>query len=135
MASVNKVTLLGHVGQDPSIRYLESGVAMCSLRMATSETMTDSKTGERKSRTEWHNVTLWRQSAEFADKYVKTGALVYIEGQLRTRTWQDKQGIQHKSTEIISDHLQLLDRKSDEAAKPSTGPVPGEADDIKDLPF
>jgi single-strand DNA-binding protein len=80
-------------------------------------------------------VTLWRQSAEFADKHVKTGALVYIEGQLRTRTWQDKQGLQHKSTEIVSDHLQLLDRKSDEAVKPSTGPVPGGADDIKDLPF
>jgi single-strand DNA-binding protein len=142
MASVNKVILVGNVGQNPELRYLESGVATCGLRLATSETMTDRKTGDRTSRTEWHNVVLWRQTAEFADKYVRTGSLVYIEGRLRTRSWTDKLGIERQGTEIVADQLQLLERKGDAGkgkgdAGTGTqgGPVPGGADDLKNIPF
>jgi len=147
MASVNKVILVGNIGQSPEIRYLESGVATCGLRLATSETMTDRKTGEQKTRTEWHNVVLWRQTAEFADKYVRIGALVYIEGRMRTRSWIDKQGIERNATEVVADKLQLLERldpKSEAGpktavrpadGKPKNGPVPGGADDLKNIPY
>ena len=92
MAGINKVILVGNLGQQPELRYTPNGIAVCSLRMATSESYTDRASGERVTTTEWHNVVLWRGLAETAGKYLKTGSQVFIEGKLKTRQWQDQQG-------------------------------------------
>jgi single-strand DNA-binding protein len=113
MAGINKVILVGNLGQQPELRYTPNGIAVCSLRMATSESYTDRASGERVTTTEWHNVVLWRGLAETAGKYLKTGSQVYIEGKLKTRQWQDQQGQNRYTTEVVADVMQLL------------GPAPG----------
>ena len=115
MAGINKVILVGNVGKDPEVRYLEGGTAVANFSIATSENFKDRNTGEKKSTTEWHNVVLWRGLAEIAEKYVKKGMQVYIEGKLKTRQWQDKEGATRYSTEIVGDNLQMLGRKDDNA--------------------
>ena len=112
-SSVNKVILIGNLGKDPEVRHLESGVGVANFSIATSETYKDRKTGERVSQTEWHNVVLWRGLADVAEKYLKKGDKVYIEGKLRTRTWQDQQGNNKYSTEIIADNLTMLGKSND----------------------
>ena len=107
--SVNKVILIGNVGKDPEIRYLESGVPVTTLPLATTEAYTN-KSGEKVTNTEWHNVVLWRGLAEIAQKYVKKGSQIYVEGRLRSRSWDDKDGNKKYITEIIADTLQLLGR-------------------------
>ena len=107
MAGINKVILVGNLGQNPELRYTPNGVAVCSLRMATSESYTDRASGERITNTEWHNVVLWRGLAETAGKYLKTGSQCYIEGKLKTRQWQDQQGQNRYTTEVVADVLQL----------------------------
>jgi single-strand DNA-binding protein len=107
MPGLNKVMLIGHLGKPPALRWLESGQAMCKLSLATSERFRDSA-GVQKERTEWHQVVLWRELAELADRYLDTGHKVFIEGRLRTRTWQDGDGVEHRSTEIIGDRLEML---------------------------
>ncbi|MHA6249793.1 single-stranded DNA-binding protein [Pontibacter sp. CAU 1760] len=107
MASVNKVILIGNLGKDPEVRHLEGGVAVARFPMATSETFKD-KTGQRQERTEWHNIVVWRGLAEVAEKYLKKGNSVYIEGRLRTNNYQDKDGIQRYSTEIVADNMTML---------------------------
>lgn len=143
--SVNKVILLGSVGKDPEVRMVgEAKVATFSV--ATNEKYKDSKTGERKENTEWHNIVCWRNTAELAEKYIKKGTQLFIEGKLRTRSW-DKDGEKRYVTEIVADSIQLLGKKegSDSPApaqqqrKPlyqQTTPMPaaGEPDD-SDLPF
>ena len=106
--SVNKVILVGNLGKDPEIRHLENGAAVANFSIATSENYKDRKTGEKVSQTEWHNIVAWRGLAEIAEKYLKKGHKVYIEGKLKTRTWQDQDGNNRYSTEVITDNLTML---------------------------
>ncbi|MAP01626.1 MAG: single-stranded DNA-binding protein [Flavobacteriales bacterium] len=112
-SSVNKVILIGNLGKDPEVRHLESGVGVANFSLATSETYKDRKTGERVSQTEWHNVVLWRGLADVAEKYLKKGDKIYIEGKLRTRSWQDQQGNNRYTTEIIADNMTMLGKATD----------------------
>ena len=112
-SSVNKVILIGNLGKDPELRHLESGVGVANFSLDTSETYKDRKTGERVSQTEWHNVVLWRGLADVAEKYLKKGDKIYIEGKLRTRSWQDQQGNNRYTTEIIADNMTMLGKATD----------------------
>lgn len=111
--SVNKVILVGHVGQDPEVRFLDNNVSVCTIKMATSDVYKN-KNGERVTTTEWHSVVLWRGLAEVADKYVKKGSQIYIEGKLRTRSWEDKDKNKRYTTEIVADVMQLLGKRTDD---------------------
>jgi len=106
--SINKVILIGNLGKDPEVRHLESGVAVCNFSIATGETYKDRNTGEKITHTEWHNIVLWRGLAEVAEKYLKKGAKIYIEGKLRTRSWQDQDGNTRYTTEILGDNMTML---------------------------
>ncbi|HEY4211389.1 MAG TPA: single-stranded DNA-binding protein [Steroidobacteraceae bacterium] len=105
---VNKVILIGNLGADPETRAMPSGASVANLRIATSESWRDKQTGEQQERTEWHRVALFGRLAEIATEYLKKGSQVYIEGSLRTRKWQDKQGQERYSTEIVGNELQML---------------------------
>jgi single-strand DNA-binding protein len=107
MSGVNKVILVGRLGKDPEVRNLENGATVANFTMATSETYKDRTTGERKEITEWHNVVLWRGLAEVAQKYLHKGDMVYVEGKLRTRSWE-KEGVTRYTTEIIGDNMTML---------------------------
>lgn len=107
MASVNKVILIGNLGKDPEVRHLEGGVAVARFPIATSETFKD-KNGEKQERTEWHNIVVWRGLAEVSEKYLKKGQSVFIEGKIRTNSYQDKDGVQRYSTEIVADNMTML---------------------------
>jgi len=107
MSGVNKVILVGRLGQEPEIRSTTSGQQVCTLSIATSETWT--KDGNKEERTEWHRVVLWGRQAEIAHKYLKKGRLVYIEGKLQTRSWQDQQGQKRYTTEIVANNMQFLE--------------------------
>ncbi len=137
---VNKVVLIGNAGQDPEVRHLDSGVSVANFNLATNETYKD-KSGERVTQTEWHRIVLWRGLAEVAEKYVKKGELLYIEGRLRTRSWDDKDGIKRYTTEVYADSMKMLGKKSDQAdgsgsehAVESEGPGM-EVSENDDLPF
>ncbi|NDK54700.1 single-stranded DNA-binding protein [Pontibacter fetidus] len=110
MASVNKVILIGNLGKDPEVRHLEGGVAVARFPLATSESYKD-KSGQRVEKTEWHNIVVWRGLAEVAEKYVRKGQSVFIEGKIRTNQYQDKDGNQRYSTEIVADSLEILSPK------------------------
>jgi len=110
--SVNKVILVGNVGRDPEIRHLDNGVAVANFPLATSESYT-AKNGEKVTTTEWHNIVLWRGLAEVAEKYVAKGRQLYIEGRIRTRSYDDKDGVKKYVTEIYGDVMQMLGSKSD----------------------
>lgn len=116
MAGINKAILVGNLGKDPEMRYTPNGVPVCSFPMATSETYKDRNTGERITQTEWHNIVIWRGMAETAEKYLKKGSQVFIEGKIKTRSWEDQQGQKRYTTEIVADVMQLLDRPN----QPST---------------
>ena len=105
---VNKVILIGNLGQDPEIKYMPSGSAVTNVSLATTERFKDKETGEQQERTEWHRVAMFGRLAEIAGEYLRKGSQVYIEGRLRTRKWQDKQGQDRYSTEIIADEMQML---------------------------
>ena len=119
-SSVNKVILIGNLGKDPEVRHLESGVGVANFSLATSETYKDRKTGERVSQTEWHNIVLWRGLADVAEKYLKKGDKIYIEGKLRTRSWQDQQGNNRYTTEIIADNMTMLGKANERNALENT---------------
>jgi single-strand DNA-binding protein len=119
MASVNKVILVGNLGADPETRYMPSGDAMCTIRVATTDTWKDKTTGEKKETTEWHRVTFFGKLAEIAGQYLKKGSQVYIEGSLRTRKWQDKEGQDRYTTEIRADVMQMLGRREGAGEAPS----------------
>ena len=108
MASVNKVIVLGNLGKDPEVRYTPSGSAVCNLRIATTRNWKSKDSGERMEETEWHSVVLYDRQAEIAGEYLKKGRPVYIEGRLKTRKWQDKEGVDRYTTEIVADSMQLL---------------------------
>ena len=110
MAGVNKVILIGNLGKDPEVRYLDSGVAVANFSLATTESYKN-KEGERVSQTEWHNVVLWRGLAEVAEKWLKKGSSVYIEGKIRNRKWEDKDGNTRYTTEILADNMTMLGKK------------------------
>ena len=109
---VNKVILIGNVGADPDVKYLEGGVAVARFSLATSEVY-NNKNGERVTQTEWHNIVLWRNLAQIAEKYVRKGMMLYIEGRIRTRSWDDQNGVKRYTTEIYGDNFQMLSRKQD----------------------
>jgi len=105
---INKVIIVGNVGGDPETRYMPSGSAVTNLTIATNESWKDKQTGEKKERTEWHRVAMFNRLAEIAAEYLRKGSQVYIEGKLRTRKWQDKDGQDRYTTEIIADEMQML---------------------------
>lgn len=110
--SVNKVILIGNVGKDPEVRYLENGVAVASLTLATSERGYTTQAGVQvPERTEWHNIVLWRGLAEVAEKYVRKGSQIYVEGKIRSRSYDDQNGVKRYVTEIFADTMQMLGRR------------------------
>lgn len=115
---VNKVILVGNLGNDPEVRYMPSGNAVANISVATSESWKDKQTGEAQERTEWHRVVLYNRLGEIAGEYLKKGAKVYIEGSLRTRKWQDQSGQEKYTTEIIGQEMQMLDSRGMGAAAP-----------------
>tara|TARA_R110002050_G_scaffold300586_1_gene470653 strand:- start:27943 stop:28401 length:459 start_codon:yes stop_codon:yes gene_type:complete len=149
--SVNKVILIGHLGNDPEIRALEGGVQLARISVATSESYMDKNTGQRISNTEWHRVVMWRGLAGVAEKYLKKGSLVYIEGKLKTRSWEDENKQTRYATEIVADNMTMLGGRNDkpvsEGAPQSqpnpqpevnaspTGGVDLSAQEEDDLPF
>jgi single-strand DNA-binding protein len=145
MSGVNKVILVGRLGKDPEVRNLENGATVVNFSMATSETYKDKTTGERKELTEWHNIVLWRERAEIAAKYLHKGDQVYIEGKLRTRSWE-KDNVTRYTTEVVGDNITLLGSKPSgggsservQAPANTTANDPGERtapDATDDLPF
>ena len=105
---INKVILVGNLGQDPETRYMPSGGAVTNITVATNESWKDKQTGEQKDRTEWHKVAMFNRLAEVAAEYLRKGSQVYIEGKIRTRKWQDKEGKDRYTTEVIADEMQML---------------------------
>ena len=113
MSGVNKVILIGNLGKDPEVRYLDNGVAVANLSLATSENYKN-KDGEKVTQTEWHDIVLWRGLAEVAEKYLKKGSSVYIEGKLRTNKWVDKDENTRYKTEVLADKLTMLGRSQNQ---------------------
>lgn len=116
--SVNKAILVGHVGSDPEVRHLEGGTPVANFRLATSESY-NNKSGERVTQTEWHSIVVWRGLAEVVEKYVKKGSQLYIEGRIRTRTWDDKDGNKRYTTEIVCDNMRMLGRSGESTGENS----------------
>lgn len=108
--SVNKVILIGNLGKDPEVRHLENGAVVANFSIATSEVFTDKTTGEKKETTDWHDIVVWRGLAQIAEKYLKKGYKVYVEGKLKKRSWQDKEGNTRYTTEVVADELTILSR-------------------------
>ncbi len=109
---VNKVILIGNLGRDPEVRYMPSGGAVANVTIATTDQWKDKQTGEQKERTEWHNVVFYNRLAEIVGEYLKKGSQVYVEGRLQTRKWQDKEGRDRYTTEIIANEMQMLGSRS-----------------------
>lgn len=117
--------LIGNLGADPEVRHLQNGASVANFRIATSETYKDKTTGEKREQTEWHSIVAWRGLAEITEKYLRKGSKVYVEGKLRTRKWQDKDGVERYTTEIHADEMNMLDRASGgEGGAPMTSPRP-----------
>ncbi|MDD3875313.1 MAG: single-stranded DNA-binding protein [Bacteroidales bacterium] len=139
MAGINKVILIGNLGRDPEIRQLESGVKVASFSLATTESY-KSKDGNKVDQTEWHNIVLWRGLAEVAEKYLKKGHTIFLEGKIRTRSWDDKDGNKRYTTEIVGDNMTMLTTKRDaentyQTPPPSTDEPLGHTQEADDLPF
>lgn len=124
---VNKVIIVGNLGNDPDTKYMPSGSAVTNLSVATNESWKDKQTGEQKDRTEWHRVAMFGRLAEIAAEYLRKGSQVYIEGKLRTRKWQDQQGNDRYTTEIIADEMQMLGGRTGGGGQSmgDSGPPPG----------
>ena len=138
MSGVNKVILVGNLGKDPEVRYLDSGVAVANFSLATTENYKN-KQGEKVSQTEWHNIVLWRGLAEVAEKWLKKGSSVYVEGKIRSRKWEDKEGNTRYTTEILADNMTMLGGKSSTAGIPINTEInpknESNSDSTNDLPF
>jgi len=140
---INKVIIVGNLGADPETRYMPSGSAVTNLSVATSEQWKDKQTGEQKERTEWHKVAMFNRLAEIAAEYLRKGSQVYIEGKLRTRKWQDRDGNDRWTTEVIADEMQMLGGRGGGGSAPmasdsgpSGGPPQSPPDDFEDdIPF
>ena len=144
--SVNKVILIGNLGKDPDVRHLENGATVANFPIATSENYKDRKTGEKVSQTEWHNIVVWRGLADITERYLKKGDKVYIEGKLRTRSWQDQDGNTKYTTEVVADNLTMLGKSPDNSTSPPSQHAAATSsttqnedfsgpDDSDDLPF
>lgn len=148
--SVNKVILIGNLGKDPEVRHLENGATVANFPIATSETYTDRNTGQRVENTDWHDIVVWRGLAEVVEKYVKKGTKIYVEGKLKKRSWQDKEGNTRYTTEVVADELTILSSRNDMAqqqqgqqapySSQGTPQAPSKVDEIinkeqDDLPF
>ncbi len=146
--SVNKVILIGNLGKDPEVRHLENGAVVANFPIATSEVYTDRNTGQKVENTDWHDIVVWRGLAEVVEKYVRKGSKVYIEGKLKKRSWQDKEGNTRYTTEVVADEMTILSRPADNRQETSAAPYssqgtpeqPSKVDDIlnkedDDLPF
>lgn len=146
MSGVNKVILVGHLGKDPEVRHLENGVNVASFSLATTETITN-KNGERQDLTEWHNIVVWRGLADVAEKYLKKGKQIYVEGKIRTRSWDDKEGVKRYTTEIVADSFTMLGKKEEGGSGsssnassmstnlPSASEIVNSSEGDDDLPF
>ena len=148
---MNKVILIGNLGQDPEVKYMPNGNAVANITVATSESWKDKNTGEQVDKTEWHRVVFFRRLAEIVGEYLKKGSKVYIEGKLQTRKWQDKNGADHWTTEIMASEMQMLDSRgggssdfnqsqdSSQSAQQSSpsqaAPAPANNDFDDDIPF
>ena len=113
---INKVILVGNLGADPAVKYMPSGSAVVNISLATTDSWKDKNTGEKQDRTEWHRVVLFNRLAEVVGEYLKKGSQVYVEGRLQTRKWQDKQGVDRYTTEIVASEMQMLGGRSDDSA-------------------
>ena len=137
MSSLNKAMIIGRLGQDPEVRYTQSNIAVATMSVATSERYKD-KNGEQQENTEWHRVIAWGRLAEICRDYLKKGSLVYFEGTLQTREWEDKEGQKRYTTEIKALTMQMLDSKGSSDSRQSTPvnkPEPSKEIDNADLPF
>lgn len=146
MAGVNRVILVGNLGKDPEVRSLENGTKVASFPLATSESYTD-KNGEKQTKTEWHNIVVWRGLADVVDKYVKKGNQIYVEGKLRTRSWEDKEGNKRYTTEVVVDNMTMLggrrenneegsyNRPQEKTEAAETESNPFDTSEADDLPF
>ncbi len=144
---INKVILIGNLGADPDSRYMPSGGAVANVRIATSESWKDKETGEQTERTEWHNVVFFNRLAEIVTEYLRKGSQVYVEGRLRTRKWQDRDGNDRYTTEIVADQMQMLGGRggggmpaqdrgaAHRAPAPQAKSAPAEAFEDDDIPF
>ncbi len=142
---VNKVILIGNLGRDPEVRYSPNGGAIANITLATSESWKDKNTGEQVDKTEWHRVVFFRRLAEIVGEYLKKGSKVYIEGKLQTRKWQDKEGNDRYTTEVVANEMQMLDSRGGStsynqddapAAQPASQEQPAPAGDFDDdIPF
>ena len=144
MASVNKVILVGNLGADPETRYMPNGDAVANIRLATTESWKDKASGEKREITEWHRVVFYRKLAEIAGQYLKKGSAVYVEGRIRTRKWQDKEGQERYTTEIEANEMQMLGGKpagdsAQSQQKPqqrnAQGAQGGASDESDEIPF
>lgn len=142
MRGVNRVMLIGNLGKDPDVQYLEGNIGVAKFSLATTETYKD-RGGKLVSQTEWHTVVLWRGLADLAQKYLHKGSLVYIEGRLRTRSWEDKEGNKKFATEVVGDNLIMLDKRGEghgmhggpDMEGLSSADVPPVSESSEDLPF
>ncbi|MBU2840277.1 single-stranded DNA-binding protein [Acidithiobacillus thiooxidans] len=149
MSGVNKAIVLGYLGKDPEVRYQPDGNAVANFSIATSESFKD-REGNKKERTEWHRIVLWGRLAEIAGQYLRKGSMAYVEGKIQTRKWQDKNGEERYSTEIVGNRLQLIGGKHDDADTPASpesdtgvsggggtdpAPAPNQTDFDDDIPF
>ncbi len=146
MGSVNKVILVGNLGQDPEMRYLPNGDGVCNFTIATSESW-KGQDGSQQERTEWHRIVAFRKLAEICGEYLKKGKQVYIEGKIKTRSWEDKEGNKRYTTEVVADQMTMLGRRDDTpdnsysappasaASAPVPAPQKNKMDDEDDLPF
>ncbi|MBR0574480.1 MULTISPECIES: single-stranded DNA-binding protein [Pasteurellaceae] len=144
MAGINKVIIVGNLGNVPEMRAMPNGEAVATISVATSTTWKDKTTGERREETEWHRIVFFRRLAEIAGEYLHKGSKIYVEGRLKTRKWQDKNGIDRYTTEIIGDNLQMLDSRGEQthqttqaiSSNTSQQPVPPPIDNFDDeIPF
>lgn len=134
MSGLNFVQIIGHLGADPDMRYMPSGKPVASIRIATSETWKDKESGDKKERTEWHSIAAFDKLAEIMGQYLRKGALVYVSGKLQTRKWQDKDGKDRYTTEIIASQMQMLGGKP-LTDRPAASPPADDGFEDKEIPF
>ena len=134
MASVNKVILIGNLGKDPDVRYMPSGKAVANVTIATNESWKDRNTGEKQERTEWHNVVFYSPLAEIVGQYLRKGSSVFVEGRLQTKKWQDKNGLDRYTTEIIANEMKMLGGRSSGSGGSAPFPAEGPEMDATSMP-
>jgi len=133
-ASVNKVILVGHLGKDPEVRYTPGGMAIANITLATNEFTKDKQTGQQQDKTEWHRITFFDRLAEIVGQYLRKGSLIYVEGRLQTRKWQDQSGADRWTTEIIANVMQMLGGKGDATANYASTPNASSGNTMPSMP-